>query len=147
MLKPILLLILSTLVLAACGGAPGDADATTESSVATSSEALLVPLVEHVQPGTLQMASPRGRTSEDPAHPTPNLTLISYVIASGCSTYSTTAKTAIMCVTTAQFNAVNAADAAAFADPTHHHVDVSLTYDDSAMGANKPVTAFSVTLL
>lgn len=144
MLKPILLLLL-TLMLAACGGDPSST--ATESPAVASSEALLVPLVEHVQPGTLQMIAPRGRTSEDPAHPTPNLTLVTYVIASGCSTYSTTAKMAIMCVTTAQFNAVNTADAAAFADPTHHHVDVSLTYDDSAPGANKPVTAFSVTLL
>lgn len=137
------ILLVGMLILAACGSAPQEETSTNEVS-----QALLVTEPMHVQPMTLQMVAPKGRTSEDPAHPTPNLTLVTWVVNTGaCSTYSTTAKMAIVCVSTAQFNAVNADLAAAFADPTHHHVDVSVTYDNSGTLTNKPITSWTHTLI
>lgn len=137
------ILLIGALILAACGSAPQEETSTNEVSQALS-------VNEHmwVQALTLQMHAPLGHTSEDTAHPSPNLISISWVVNAGaCSMYSTSTKTAIVCVSTAQFNAINTDLAAAYADPTHHHVDIGITYDNSGTLTNKPITSWTHTLI
>jgi len=112
-----------------------------------------VPLVEHVRPDALQMVAPKGLLSEDPARPTPLLTQTTVVIpptgktcagsfVGGLGNYSTTAHQAILCMTTAQFNAINAE----LALEPGHTTDVNLSYDNSGTNTTKPVTSFSFPL-
>lgn len=127
----------------ACGGYnPG------EEPAASATEALTTEAM-HVQPGTVQMVAPKGRLSDDPAHPSPNLVLITLLnTGTGVSgSYSTTAHAAILAITPAQFTSINTQLAAAAANPTLHHVDCSLAYDPVPPGVNKPVSLFSCVLV
>lgn len=125
------------LILFACGAAPESTESTE-----TVAQPLLIPLVMHVQVGTLQMVSPKGRLSDSPTNPTPNLTLVTILSGATIMQYSTSARMAIVSVTAAQFSAINTM----LATPGHT-VDVHLTYDDSGTSTTKTVTAVSFTLV
>jgi hypothetical protein len=138
-----LLLCLTLLTLLGCASA-------SDPNVEQTEQPLIVPLVMHVRNDTLQMVAPKGRLSESTTDPTPNLTQVTVVIpsgsctlAGGIGTYSVTTAQAIVCVTSAQFNAINAELAQ---EPTHH-IDVDLSYDNSGTLSNKPVTSVSFPLI
>jgi len=146
---PFLLLVLTLL---ACSGAPV-VQTTSPEEQTESVQQSLVQLVEHVRSDTLQMVAPKGLLSEDPARPTPLLTQTTVVIpgtgktcagsfVGGLGTYSTTAHQAILCLSSAQFNAINAG----LALEPGHTTDVNVGYNEAGTATNKPVTSFSFPL-
>lgn len=89
----------------------------------------------YVQPGTITPVPPKARLYEDPNRATPLLTMVTVMDStSDGGTYSTTACQAIVTVTAAEW----AAMCGLIADHSHQ-VKVDITYDDSAIGTNKPL--------
>ncbi|HEY8945853.1 MAG TPA: hypothetical protein VIM73_16405 [Polyangiaceae bacterium] len=91
----------------------------------------------YVAPGTTIPSSPQsGKLYEDPANPTPNLTMVSVTggATTNHGTYSTLTKTANSNLTSTDYT--NLYNLLLGTSP----VRVDLSYDETASGSNKPIT-------
>jgi hypothetical protein len=95
-----------------------------------------VSLIMYVQPGTLPPVPPKCRLSDDPNRQTPLLTLITVVdnAPSDSGTYSTIACQAVCAITAAEWTHM-----CTLINDHSHQVQVTIVYDSSAAGSNKPL--------
>ena len=90
----------------------------------------------YVQPGTIIPTPPKGRLSQDPARPTPNLISVTVVdnATTDSGTYSTSAHTAICQITATEW-----ANMCTMLGNSSYQTRVDITYDNSASGTTKPL--------
>jgi hypothetical protein len=116
------------LTLAACGSAPS---LIQEESVTSETEALLVPVSINVQPGTVcSDTATNCKLFEDPANPTPALTVVTLIFnrAAFTGTY-TTSHTAIIQLTAAQTSTFHTNFDASTGHTPPKHLAIGTEYD------------------
>jgi len=140
----IVALILSTFAILACFScsAPAESEPTHSENVSSVQQGVIRDTFMWVQPGELQMVSPRGNLYDDRNNPSTNLIHVTALVGVCQSTYSTTYLSAIICMSQAQFNDINSKLAQCY-PPNYGHMWFILYYDDAGFSANKSVFSYS----
>lgn len=133
------LIALTALALSIAITGCGVAD-PSESDTSSTTEALTT-VTMHVTPGTINPQSPNATLYEDPANPTPLLTVTTVISSiTGKSLYHTASDSAIVFVTTDQLAQMNAFLAAY----PGHKLDVQLAYNPAQKGTDKSCSVFFI---
>jgi len=141
----VFLFALLALSLFACSGSPNE-ETTLNETVGTKTESVIRDTFMYVQPGELQMVSPRGNLYDDRNNSSTTLIHVNVLVATCTNLYSTTFLTATLCVSQAIFNDINSKLAMCY-PPNTGHMWFSLYYDDAGSNSNKSVFSFSYGVL